>query len=163
MGREQTRGSSFLLRDYRSADFDAVVALDADCFEPGIAYPAGEMRGFLALATREAVVAESGGALAGFCLGYRAPSDVGRVITLDVRAGMRRGGIGTALLEEIMERLALAGAREIVLEVDVRNPGAIAFYEGLGFRPTGTIPDYYGRGHTALEMSRPSVGADADS
>ena len=143
-------GRAFLLREYRASDFDLLVALDRDCFEPGIAYSPREMRAFLSLATREIVVAESAGEIAGFCLGHRAPRSVGRIITLDVRSDRRRGGVGAALLSALIAQTA--GARRTVLEVDLRNAGAIAFYERLGFRRGGTVPDYYGPGRDALEI-----------
>ncbi len=147
----------FSLRDYSDRDFDSIVALDGECFEPGIAYPPHEMRRLLSLATREGVIAESGGTIAGFCLGYRSPHGVGRIITLDVRADHRRGGVGRALLEETIRRLRQAGAGETVLEVDMRNASAIAFYERLGFRRRRTIPGYYGPDRPGIEMSRKAV------
>lgn len=142
------------LREYRPSDFLAIVALDQECFEPGIAYSPAEMRRFLSLATREAAVAEVGGTLAGFCIGYRSPAATARILTLDVRAAGRRSGTGRALLEDVVARLVRAGALETVLEVDVRNSGAIAFYERLGFRRTGSHRDYYGAGLDAFEMVR---------
>ncbi|MEP7131817.1 MAG: GNAT family N-acetyltransferase [Acidobacteriota bacterium] len=150
--------TGFELRDYRASDFEEIVALDRECFEPGIAYPAGEMRRLVSLVTREAVVAVSEETMAGFCLGYRAPARVGRIITLDVRATHRRGGVGRALLEETIRRLAAAGSRETVLEVDLRNTPALTFYERLGFRRRRTIPGYYGPGIPGVEMFRESPG-----
>lgn len=147
-----------ILRDYRAADFDHLISLDQSCFEPGIAYSSEEMRRFLSLATREALVAESAGDIVGFCLGYRAPRTVGKIITLDVRSDRRRGGVGRELLTATIRRLAAAGASEMVLEVDERNSGAIAFYQELGFQSRGRIPDYYGPGRPALEMSRGAEG-----
>jgi [ribosomal protein S18]-alanine N-acetyltransferase len=143
-----------VLRDYRDGDFEGLVVLDRSCFEPGIAYSAAEMQRYLSLATREAIVAESEGEIVGFCLGYRAPHDIGRIITLDVRSDRRRSGLGRQLLTSTILRLASAGARETVLEVDERNQGAIAFYEELGFRPRGRIPNYYGPGRPALKMAK---------
>ena len=150
--------SEFTLRDYTAADFDGLVSLDRECFDPGIAYPPQEMRRLLSLATRYAVIADLGKSMIGFCLGYRAPARVARIITLDVRAGHRRGGVGRALLEETIGRLAEAGARETLLEVDLRNTSALAFYERLGFRRRRTIPGYYGPGRPGLEMSRENAG-----
>jgi [ribosomal protein S18]-alanine N-acetyltransferase len=143
-----------VLRDYRDGDFEGLVVLDRSCFEPGIAYSAAEMQRYLSLATREAIVAESEGEIVGFCLGYRAPHDIGRIITLDVRSDRRRSGLGRQLLTSTILRLASAGARETVLEVDERNQGAIAFYEELGFRPRGRIANYYGPGRPALKMAK---------
>ncbi|MEO8432490.1 MAG: N-acetyltransferase [Acidobacteriota bacterium] len=154
MNSEREGAAPFVLREYRTSDLFSLVALDADCFETGIAYTLPEMRRFLSRATREVVLAESEGSIAGFCVGHRSPRTTGRIITLDVREDRRRGGLGAALLSAVIERLAAAGARRTVLEVDVRNPGAIAFYERLGFRRSGTLPDYYGPGRTAYQMTR---------
>ena len=158
MGKRQ----SFFLREFDGKDFDAMVALDRDCFEPGIAYLPYEMSHFLRLASREVVLAQGEDAIAGFCIGHRSPRSVGRIITLDVARSFRRSGVGSALLEEILRRLSRAGAKRTILEVDVRNSGAVAFYERFGFEGTATIPDYYGPGLAALEMARTS-GLTAES
>jgi ribosomal-protein-alanine N-acetyltransferase len=142
------------LRDFAVSDFDEIVALDRECFETGIAYSNREMGRFLSFATRVAVVAERESRICGFCIGYRAPGRTAHIITLDVRAGDRRAGVGRALLEETIARLVGAGASETALEVDAGNASAIAFYERLGFRRAATIPDYYGPGRPALGMSR---------
>ena len=152
--RESTRADVLLLRDYREADFDALVSLDCECFEPGIAYSNRDMRRFLSFATRVALVAERGGRIAGFCIGYRAPGGRGHIITLDVRAEDRRTGVGKALLEATIARMRQAGVSETTLEVDVDNTRAIGFYERLGFERRGELPDYYGPNRHALEMAR---------
>ncbi|MDQ6892487.1 MAG: GNAT family N-acetyltransferase [Acidobacteriota bacterium] len=156
-------GAASKFRDYRPGDFAELVALDQQCFEPGIAYSPYEMRRFLGLASREAIVVERNGRLAAFCIGYRSPSRTGRILTIDVNATERRNGIGRALLEEMALRLSKAGATETVLEVDVTNAGAIAFYERLGFRSTTRIPDYYGADRDAFEMVRRETPAKSTS
>ena len=142
-------------RDYRPRDFAELVALDKQCFEPGIAYSTHEMRRFLSLASREAVVVERDGRISAFCIGYRSPAGTGRILTIDVSEAERRSGIGRMLLEETAARLSKAGATQTVLEVDVANAGAIAFYERLGFRRTARVRDYYGADRDAFEMVRP--------
>ncbi|HYK42393.1 MAG TPA: GNAT family N-acetyltransferase [Thermoanaerobaculia bacterium] len=142
------------MRDYRPGDFAKMVALDQQCFEPGIAYSPDEMRRFLRFSTREAVVVERDARITAFCIGYRSPARTGRILTIDVSASERRNGIGKMLLEEVAGRLSRAGARETVLEVDVTNEGAIRFYERLDFRRTARIADYYGVGRDAYEMVR---------
>jgi [ribosomal protein S18]-alanine N-acetyltransferase len=149
------------VREYRTQDFSAIVALDRECFEPGIAYSESEMRRFLSLTTRVALVAHDQEGLAGFCIGYRSPPRTAHILTLDVRASSRRNGLGRRLLQGTVSRLVEAGARETALEVDVRNLGAIRFYEGLKFKRVGRLSDYYGFGRDAFEMvrreSRPSA------
>jgi ribosomal-protein-alanine N-acetyltransferase len=146
-------------RDYRPGDFAKIVALDQQCFEPGIAYSPEEMRRFLRFSTHEALVVERNGQITAFCIGYRSPARTGRILTIDVSPSERRNGIGRMLLEEVGARLTRAGARETVLEVDVSNEGAIAFYERLGFRRTARVADYYGPGRDAYEMARQESAA----
>lgn len=148
--------SGIALRDVRpDADLEALFDLDGRCFEPGIAYSRAQIRRFLRFATARGLVAESGGALAGFALGYLAPRRVARVLTLDVDPSFRRRGVGKTLLSGLLDRLAADGATETRLEVDVANAGAIAFYEGLGFRRLRRLEDYYAEGRPAFEMALP--------
>jgi ribosomal-protein-alanine N-acetyltransferase len=141
------------LRDVRPEDFEDLHRLDKACFEPGISYSRSELRTFLGLPTLEAVVAEAGGAIAGFVISYRAPGNVGHVITLDVAADRRRSGVGRALMTEVMDRLSRRHVARYRLEVDAANAPAIAFYESFGFRESRRLPDYYGKGRPAIEMT----------
>jgi ribosomal-protein-alanine N-acetyltransferase len=106
------------------------------------------------MATAEALVAEEDGTIAGFAIGYLSGRRIAHVVTLDVPPARRRSGLGKLLLEEMLARLARAGAREGRLEVSTENHGAIAFYEKIGFRGRRRLRDYYGPGRDALEMGR---------
>lgn len=141
------------LREFLPGDLEAAFELDQVCFEPGIAYSRGELRGFLDRAGSVALIAEGDGALAGFAIGHRRGAK-GHIVTIDIVPGFRRRGTGKVLLTELLRRLTEAGARQIRLEVDARNGGAIRFYERMGFRVTRTLKDYYGEGIDGLEMVR---------
>jgi len=148
------RTDSVVLREIRPSDFEEMYRLDQVCFEPGIAYSREDLWRFLAIATADGVVAEAAGRIAGFAIGYRTSKRVARVVTLDVDPKRRRQGLGRDLLEDLLGRFVRSGAREARLEVSVENPGAIAFYESLGFRNRRRIRDYYGPGRDAREMVR---------
>jgi GNAT superfamily N-acetyltransferase len=47
----------------------------------------------------------------------------------------RPQGIGTASMTAVLKRAREAGIVATVLEVDARQSRAIAFYQGIGFRP----------------------------
>jgi ribosomal-protein-alanine N-acetyltransferase len=145
------------LRATRARDLDALFALDQVCFEPDIAYTRGQLRDLLSRPHAVGLVAEVDGALAGFAIGHRTGGR-GHVVTLDVAGGRRRQGVGRELMRQLVERLESAGARLIRLEVDLRNAGAIRFYERLGFLETRTLRDYYGDGLDGLEMVREKDG-----
>ena len=122
------------------------------CFEPGISYSLREIRRFLGIATADGLVADVDGTIAGFVIGYLTRGSVAHVVTLDVHPSHRRRSLGTALLEELLNRFSRAGAREARLEVATGNTVAIAFYRKLGFQRRRRIPGYYGRGRDAFEM-----------
>ncbi|HEU5250863.1 MAG TPA: GNAT family N-acetyltransferase [Thermoanaerobaculia bacterium] len=143
-----------MIRNAVTGDLRRLWEIDRICFEPGIAYTRGQLRRFFELPGAECLVSEEGGVIDGFALGYSGGHDLAHVVTLDVLPTARRRGIGRGLLEALLKRLASAGARRPILEVDVRNAGAIAFYRRLGFRETGRIESYYGPGLDAYEMVR---------
>jgi [ribosomal protein S18]-alanine N-acetyltransferase len=142
------------------ADFEALYRLDQACFDEGIAYTREELRQFLALSTAQAVVAEMGGAIAGFVVGYVSVRRRGHVVTLDVAFEHRREGIGRALLEELLRRFTSALVATVSLEVDLENAPAIAFYERFGFRRLRRLADYYGPNRPAWEMSLDLSGGE---
>ncbi len=52
-------------------------------------------------------------------------------------------GIGSMLMERLMEYARRAGIEMIRLEVRSDNAGAIHLYEKFGFKRTGTMPAYF--------------------
>lgn len=142
-----------VLRRVRPGDLPHLWALDRICFEPGIAYSRRELERLLELPRAGCIVAESGPNLCGFGLAYREPSEIVHLVTLDVHPDWRRQGVGRRLLESLLAGAATAGARRAVLQVDVRNSGAIAFYRTFGFRRSGRLSSYYAPGLDAFEMS----------
>lgn len=142
-----------LYREVRPGDVGRLWRLDRLCFEPGIAYSRPELQRFLELPRAACIVAESGPKLCGFALAHREPAHVVHLVTLDVHPDWRRRGVGRRLLESILAGATAAGAERAVLQVDVRNSGAIAFYRTFGFRRSGRLFSYYGPGLDAFEMS----------
>jgi N-acetylglutamate synthase-like GNAT family acetyltransferase len=67
---------------------------------------------------------------------------------LFVEPGAMRGGVGGALVADVVRRADAAGLREIRV---VAQPGALAFYERTGFVTIGDAPTRFG---PALRMVR---------
>jgi len=143
-----------VLRDYVAADFDALFALDRECFAEGIAYPEAELRHFIGRRRAFTIVAEdAAGVVAGFLIGHM-QRDYGWIVTIDTRADARRAGLGTRLMAAAEERLRTAGATAIVLEVAVDNLAAVNFYKRLGYTVIRTIPRYYLDSLDAFQMAK---------
>ncbi|MGI8772322.1 MAG: GNAT family N-acetyltransferase [Acidobacteriaceae bacterium] len=151
------------LRAYAEGDFEALFALDQQCFAHEIAYSRGELRYFLKHPRCFSVIAEDGigrdaGLLAGFFIAESSMSKgkrVGHIITIDVAPAARRGGTGRALMAGCEERFAALGCVSAHLEVAVDNLAALAFYARLGFEQAGRIPGYYAAKIDAFTMSKP--------
>ena len=65
--------------------------------------------------------------------------DIGWIAFCYVAEAYRRQGIGRAMIEKAAARYAAMGRRALRLTVAPENP-AVAFYERMGFRCTGTEP-----------------------
>jgi ribosomal-protein-alanine N-acetyltransferase len=80
-------------------------------------------------------------------------ADVWHLMNVAVDPGARRRGIGTALLERMIERAGTDAA--YTLEVRPSNGPAIALYQRFGFRSAGTRRRYYrDTGEDAMIMWR---------
>lgn len=142
---------SLQIRDFRPDDLEAAYELDQRCFDREIAYTRGQIRAFLSRPGAIGLIADSDGRLSGFAIGESVGSR-GHVVTIDVDASDRRRGAGKRLLAQLVQRLAAGGARQVRLEVDLRNAAAIRFYERMGFREKRRLPDYYGPGLDGMRM-----------
>ncbi len=65
------------------------------------------------------------------------------VNNIAVRPTCRNLGLGTALLEHVLDEAAAQGARRATLETRRSNQVALRLYERLGFRMAGTRKAYY--------------------
>ena len=94
----------------------------------------------------------SRGRLVGYLICARY-ADVWHLMNIAVDPPLRRRGIGTALLGELVERAGTEAS--YTLEVRPSNLPAIDLYERFGFRSAGTRPRYYlDTGEDALIMWR---------
>jgi len=127
-----------LLPPVDERDRDAVLALEAGAFaNPWTAETFDVM---LARPVSRIYVARLPDArIAGFCACWVIEDEV-HINTIAVDAGCRRRGVGSALLEEMLQR---TGARRATLEVRRSNAAALGLYEKLGFKVTAVREGYY--------------------
>lgn len=122
-------------------------------------WPAEEIASLIASPSTLAAAAldPASGELRGFILA-RLAADETEILTIAVHHGLRRKGVGRALLAEIIRQAASAGAHVMFLEVDEENGSAVALYRRLGFVKVGERAGYYlrddGRRATAIVMRR---------
>jgi ribosomal-protein-alanine N-acetyltransferase len=149
------------LRDYSPADFETLYEIDQACYARGIAYSRAMLRWYMKQRGSFCVVAEAdaelesgaGSIIAGFIIA-QGDGDAGYIVTIDVLQGQRRGGVGTALLEEAERRLAAMRVRYIELQTATNNEAGIAFWQRHGYRSSGVIRGYYLGRIDAYQMSK---------
>jgi ribosomal-protein-alanine N-acetyltransferase len=99
-----------------------------------------------------AATGEPGNELAGYLVCSRYDT-VWHLMNIAVDPTLRRRGVATALLDNLLKRLEPDA--QVTLEVRVSNAGAIALYERYGFRSAGVRRRYYAdNGEDALIMWR---------
>jgi ribosomal protein S18 acetylase RimI-like enzyme len=62
-------------------------------------------------------------------------------------------GVGTRLLQSFLGEVRRRGCTRVTLEVSTANEVGLAFFAKHGFRQTRRLPDYYGKGLSALFMA----------
>ena len=103
------------------------------------------------------VVREVGRVIGYLCLWEVA--DELHITNIAVHPGLRRRGIGRALLSAVLDDGRQRALRLVVLEVRPSNVGALGIYESFGFRVVGRRRGYYyDTGEDALVMEA-SLGA----
>lgn len=105
------------------------------------------------------VVAEVDGGFAGFgsygdfrdshALPAYATTVEHSVYVVGERAG---GGVGAALMHELVERARAAGVHVMVGAIDAENHGSIRFHERLGFTEVGRMPEIARKWDRWLEL-----------
>ena len=90
------------------------------------------------------LLAYEGNQPCGVVAGYTEDGNARRahLISMWVEPSHRRARVGTALIEGVAAWAAGQGVGELRLMVTSVNQGAIAFYQGLGFRMSGNTEPY---------------------
>jgi ribosomal-protein-alanine N-acetyltransferase len=146
-----------MIRPAVPADSDAVTALEASC--QGVdAWSAWLVRDGIegGLPTVRYLVADLDGLVVGYAVASFA-GDIAELQRIGVTPAMRRTGVASALLEEVVAQAPGTGANRLLLEVRDDNAGALAFYAAHGFVEIDRRPRYYRDGTTAVVLRLPLV------
>jgi [ribosomal protein S18]-alanine N-acetyltransferase len=138
------RRKTIVLRELDAEDALALARLHAKSFHRG--WTEDEFEQLIASSSSlgEGAAFSERGRLQGFVLSRIAGAEA-EILSIIVDALSRRQGVARALLLNHLDRLRARGVRELFLEVDENNRGALAFYERFGLEPVGRRRAYYAR------------------
>lgn len=142
------------LRPARPADLDIVDAIETASFAAD-RFPRRNLARMLRRPTARALIAEIGGAPAGYVLLlFRNGATCARLYSLAVAPAARGKGVARALVDAASALALDKGCLRLRLEVRRSNAVARRLYESAGFGVIGEKPDYYDDGETALKMEQ---------
>jgi [ribosomal protein S18]-alanine N-acetyltransferase len=135
--------SAYTIRTAVPGDVPYMIAIELEA-ETAAHWPMAEYERIFAPrgVTRIALVADSGGRVAGFIVA-RCIDQEWELENVAIRPASRRQGLGRALIESLLQVAREAAASRIFLEVRESNQHARSLYSQLGFRETGHRSGYY--------------------
>jgi len=154
--------SSVQIRPILARDIPAVCAIialhssyDAACAKASFER---ELAGIVEVRSQHIVAVICGGIIG--VSGWRADELCGEGIFwlgwTYVQPDHRRHGIGSVLLNAVLQEIRQKGARKLYLDTGATGyEAALAFYTKHGFVHEARLPDYYSDGEDALILARP--------
>lgn len=111
-----------------------------------------QLREELARAWARVRVARAGdGAVVGYILFWHVADEI-HLLNVAVDPSARRGGIGRALVDDLVAYAREHAAAKVILEVRASNEVAIRLYERIGFARFNVRRSYYADGEDGIEM-----------
>ena len=129
------------IREAEKGDIDKIAALEKECFP--MPWSEDSIRNdVLDSSIAYVVVAEFDEVFAGYADVWFVAGE-GQINNIAVVPSYRRKGVGTALLEALIDQVRDLGGTEMSLEVRPSNTAAMRLYRRLGFEEVGERGGYY--------------------
>lgn len=148
--------STWIIREAKPEDVEAITSLSQEGFE-GLYDFDWRVNAEVLLSACESGkvavgVAEDGGAVVGYC-NLRAWPAGGWIDQLVVTRGHRRGGVGRALVDHMVQRAKEMRFWKVSLIVSESDAEALGFYESYGFERVGRMKDEIKSGIDGILLS----------
>lgn len=136
--------NSLEIGGYQEGDIAEIMTIERDCFSTP--WSENIFRSELVSPLSRMLIGRTdhgqGKCVVGYTVYWRVADEI-HLHNIAVRRDLQRQGIASRLLNEVMRRSQLEGARWITLEVRQRNLPAQMMYHKIGFSLKGVRPGYY--------------------
>ena len=140
MPRVDESKTSVQIRWMIRRDMSSVLDIEKECFE--FAWSEEDFIRCLRQRNCIGMVAEREDDVVGFMI-YELHRNRLHVLNFAVRSGTRRRGVGSAMIDKLVGKLAFQRRNRIVLEVRESNLSAQLFFRACGFRAISVLRDFY--------------------
>ncbi|MFB6196642.1 MAG: ribosomal protein S18-alanine N-acetyltransferase [Halobacteriaceae archaeon] len=155
---EEVGPSAVTIRSAKRADLLDVLQIEKASFPQPWPYEAfRRLLDATAFLVAEPDAANGSGPVIGYLVGDITPvhqNRIGHIKDIAVHPDARGRGIGSALLQAGLSRIATEGVERVKLEVRESNEPAVHLYRSHGFEFHRTISEYYDDGEDALIFVR---------
>ena len=143
------------LRFGRLTDATSIALMSRELIESGLGWSWTPERVTRSIRDRETVtlIGADGERIIAFAI-MRFGDEQAHLNLLAVRPSHQRTGLGTRLVDWLMESAQVAGIATVTLELRTSNDEARRFYLAHGFNEASYIPGYYRGRETAVRMAR---------
>jgi predicted GNAT superfamily acetyltransferase len=142
------------LRTARAADYDSIIAVVDEWWGRPVHHALPRL--FLDHFHNTSLIAERGGELAGFLVGFCSPAqpDCAYIQFVGVAPTERKSGLARTLYRAFFELAAKDGRRRVRAVTAPVNSTSIAFHAAMGFTVTGPLEDYDGADSAKMLFER---------
>ena len=150
--RELRPGAELIFRKLNFLHVDDILAIESEAFSDP--WPLETFLEIVLQQDAKSIVAEENGEPIAYMIAYIYPGEL-HITNLAVRKDRRRQGIGSVLLEKVLEFAEDNRCRRIFLEVRPTNRIAVQLYDKFGFSKGSMMKNYYSsQGEDAIVMEK---------
>lgn len=140
------------IREWKYEDILNIAAMEKECF-PSEPWTYTQIASSFELENFAGILAEDDGTIIGYG-GITIASDSADIDNIAVTGYFRNSGVGSAILEKLVDIARERGAKKCFLEVRVSNNAALSLYLKHGFKGAYARTRYYLDGEDCLVMVR---------
>lgn len=140
-----------LIRNFAPSDLNRVYEIERQSFKDP--YHVMFLLNLYELYSTTFFVAEVESLVVGYVISRRVDTS-GHVIAIAVAPEHRNRGIGTALMQAVMQKFKEMSLKDVWLEVRMSNTAARQFYKNLGFEERRIVSLYYSDGESAVILRK---------
>lgn len=137
-----------IIRKFEPDDLEEILQIEKQAF-PKTAYSRELLLHYASHYPETFIVMETETGISGYIIFDK----TGHIHSTAVKPAHRKRGFGTMLFRYTRNH----AKGKVWLEVRSRNTGAIAFYQAMGMKVTGRIPNYYGKDDALIMILQRSM------